>query len=139
MSTRLCGTCNAIFTGPQVLRQEIPHHRDASDFLAAARDGCYICRAITTSDAWQSVEAQHPPATPKWYLAPQLPDAQWLRLTIDMLGDDPGSADEMDDGAEAAEPSDQSRLPPPAWLFRLQPIGENGGWVRLLHTWWKPY
>ena len=118
MPATLCAICAGIFAGGHTLKQEQPHHGSPDDFLAAARDGCYICRNITTSSGWNSVKAEQPYQQAVWYLCP-LPECPpgWLRLSIDCLGDEDG-------GGSESESESRSGYKPlsPAWGFDLQPV-----------------
>lgn len=85
--------------GTQVLKQRQPHHRTIEDFVSAAQNGCYICRTITNSPAWRLVEAggRYPEAA--WQLAPLAASPPcWLRLTIDLFGDESEGDAELSDG-----------------------------------------
>ena len=119
MSATLCAICTGIFAGGHILKQEQPHHRNPDGFLGAARNGCYICRSITTSPSWNSVEAQQPYQQAFWYLSPHRGSPSgWLRLSIDFLANEvEGESESGLDGSV-----DLSELESPAWGFDLQPV-----------------
>ncbi len=109
------------------MKQEQPHHRNPDDFLDAARNGCYICRAITTSPSWNSMKAQEPFQQAVWYLSPlRGSPSGWLRLGIDCLADDlerlSESRSESTSGSGLDGGVDLSELESPAWGFNLQPV-----------------
>lgn len=127
MPATLCATCTGIFAGGHTLKQEQPHHGSPDDFLSAARNGCYICRNITTSPGWNSVKVQQPYQQAVRYLFPLLGSPPgWLRLSIDYLADEvegesnsgpeSRSGSVLDGGVDLYEPQ------APAWGFILQPV-----------------
>ncbi len=122
MSVTLCAVCNGIFAGGQISKQDQPHHRNPDDFLGAAKNGCYICRVITTSPSWNSVKVQKPQNEAVWSIFPLLGSPSgWLRLTIDCLGDEP-EGDSESGSDDLVEPMDEYQLLAPAWGFTLQPV-----------------
>lgn len=124
MSKQLCVVCNGIFIDDQKLNQEQPHHRTAADFLDAAKNGCYICKTITTSSEWERLATQDTLDT-VWHLSqPVGSPAGFFRLTIDNIGDDDELSDE-DDGGDSDKDSrssskGQDLAVPAAWAFHLQ-------------------
>jgi hypothetical protein len=144
MSATLCSICNGIFANGQILKQTQPHHRNPDDFLRAAVNGCYICRIITTSPAWNSFKVQQRQSEAVWAVYPlSNSPSGWLRLTVDCLDDESeghsesGSNDlveSLDDGPEGHSVSGSNDLvespddlvpEAPAWGFVLQPVDEN--------------
>ena len=130
MPATLCAICTGIFAGGHTLKQKQPHHTSPDDFLGAAKNGCYICRNITTSSGWNSVKAQQPYQQAVWYLSPlQGSPPGWLRLSIDCLADEvegesksgseSRSGSVLDGGDDLYEPE------APAWGFILQPVDGN--------------
>lgn len=118
----LCAICTDIFTGEQRLNHELPHHQDPHAFLHAAKDGCYICRIITTSGDWKFIATQKV-IKAVWYLSrPADTPSGFFRLSIDTLGQD----DELAlDGAEEEGPDgsdDDMPATPMAWGFHIQPV-----------------
>ncbi|KAG9229461.1 heterokaryon incompatibility protein-domain-containing protein [Amylocarpus encephaloides] len=138
MSPHLCSCCEKIFTGPQSLRLELPHHKAASDLIRAADSGCYICGIIARSSAWKSID----PGVdfkPIWYLAPlSRRQTSCFKLTIDAAPTD----EELDRGMMLEDTSDDSQLgsaendeetfrkpEAPMWAFYLQPAADVEGCV----------
>lgn len=145
MSSRLCSVCAAIFSGRQRLRQEVPHHPSRQSLVDAAAGGCYLCSIIKRSPGFESLQVDAPFRS-TWYLSqPKDFAVDWLRLTIDALGDDDSdrsghsdadalraetSEDEDDAGGTYSEvqlPSDGTDLSgfelpsAPLWAFMLAP------------------
>lgn len=131
MSSHLCSCCEVIFTGPQSLRLELPHHKAASDLIRAADSGCYICGIIAKSSAWKSIDSSVD-FKPIWYLAPLSGrQSSCFMLTIDAAPPD----EELDRGMILEDSSDDSQsgsaendedifkeLPEaPMWAFHLEP------------------
>ena len=130
MPATLCAICTGIFAGGHTLEQEQPHHGSPDDFLAAARNGCYICRTITTSPGWNSVKAQEPYQQAVWYLCPLKGSAPGcLRLSIDCVADE--AEGESSSGSESRSGSvsdggvDDYKPLSPAWGFILEPVDGN--------------
>lgn len=100
MESQLCHICLGIFTGQQILREPRPHHQSKADFLAAAADGCPICRLISRSPGFVHLDSDTDDDDgaslgTEWHLGPWRDlrgnsNDGWLRLTIDMLPDHPG-------------------------------------------------
>ncbi|KAH6886191.1 HET-domain-containing protein [Thelonectria olida] len=129
MAANLCSVCRDIFRGKQRLAEDQPHHRSKDDYLTAAKQGCYICCTITDSKQWKSVEIQHPPPQPQWYLTtPRDAPPGFLRLTIDTLGDEPSQPpDERSmHSSDVVEPFEEFMLDAPAWTFSLVPASDAG-------------
>ena len=87
MSKQLCIVCNDIFSGKQRLNQEQPHHRTATGFLEASKEGCYICRTITSSSEWERLGSEDG-LNAAWHLSypADCPDG-FYRLTIDTISE----------------------------------------------------
>ena len=123
MPTTLCAICTGIFVGGHTLKQEQPHHGSPDDFLDAARNGCYICRYITTSSGWNSMKAQEPYQPAVWYLCPLLGSPPgWLRLSVDCLADEDEGESESRSGTVSDNGADLYKPQAPAWGFILQPV-----------------
>ncbi|KAI0837762.1 HET-domain-containing protein [Hypoxylon sp. FL0890] len=122
MSARLCATCNGIFTGPQILRQEQPHHKTLDGFRQAAARGCYICGIITRSPSWKTVETSETSPESIWYLTPHsIGPPGWLRLVIDAGGEE---SDWEDTGSDY----DDKFLPLfPGWSFTIELVNDTNG------------
>ena len=124
MSSRLCSICNGIFNRRQVLRKEFPHHQKPDDFIIAAKEGCYICKTITTSHDWKMVSAIDPIPEAIWCLTPRPGREAWLRLTIEMLKSGlvtTTSSDLQDEDEVINKPATQDDDNwYPAWSFSLQ-------------------
>ncbi|KAL2061000.1 hypothetical protein VTL71DRAFT_9052 [Oculimacula yallundae] len=139
MSSRLCETCNLLFTGPLLLRQEAPHHQSYESITSAASRGCYVCRIITRSDAWASLHADSHFKLSS-YLEPLLGNlAGWFNLTLDAVESEVVSSGGSEEGdhdpvvvvpgriADAKEQADRvlPELEPqpsaPIWSFSIQP------------------
>ena len=107
------------------MEQEQPHHGSPDDFLSAARNGCYICRNITTSPDWKWVTAQQPYQPAVSYLCPLRGSPPgWLRLSIECLADEAEGESKL--GSETESVSDGAvdlhPLQASAWGFVLQPV-----------------
>ena len=127
MPATLCAICTGIFASGHRLEQEQPHHGSPDDFLTAARNGCYICRNITTSPGWKSVTAQQPYQPAVSYLCPLRGSPPgWLRLNIECLADEVEGESNLGSESELGSVSDGAvdLHPPqsPAWGFVLQPV-----------------
>lgn len=123
MSKHLCVVCNDIFINDRKLNQEQPHHRTATGFLDAAKNGCYICKTITTSSEWERLATQDTLDT-VWHISqPVGSPTGFFRLTIDNIGDDDEPSAE-DDGEDSDKDSSSSKgqdlAVPAAWAFHLQ-------------------
>lgn len=100
MSKRLCAVCNPIFSGTQTLRQAQAHHQSEEDVHLAVEEGCYICSIIFRSEEWKAAD-HSAPFKSVWHLSPveRMPSG-WLKLTIDMMGDEEEEDDDDDDDDE---------------------------------------
>ncbi|KAL5316747.1 hypothetical protein ACEPPN_015798 [Leptodophora sp. 'Broadleaf-Isolate-01'] len=137
MSSRLCANCNLVFTGPQMLKQDLPHHQSRESITSAANHGCYICGIITKSEAWKAFDVDDSFKS-TWYLEALSGSLSgWLNLTIDAVGMEASSSEQSDGSEEVSgtiEPIEtgvlieqtesgvvQSSPPVPIWGFAIQP------------------
>ncbi|KAF4470972.1 hypothetical protein FALBO_2113 [Fusarium albosuccineum] len=130
----------------QLIREPRPHYQHKDNILAAADDGCRLCKLITKSPGFEHIESSGL-LEAEWYLSPlqdeETQDGQtWFRLTIDAMGDegDPTidtdyDTSEIPEGCQDVDEKGNVRVPksgaevkgpgrpefPPAWAFTLIP------------------
>ncbi|KAH7312987.1 heterokaryon incompatibility protein-domain-containing protein [Rhexocercosporidium sp. MPI-PUGE-AT-0058] len=142
MSSRLCATCNLIFTGPQFRKQVLSHHQSRESIISAVGQGCYICGVVIKSDAWKSLNVDAPFQC-TWYLEPLSGSLSgWFKLTIDCVetGEDSGEENDGSDEhaatmgpVETAQQTEsesvEPRPPVPIWSFVMQPAKDVEGGI----------
>jgi len=124
MISKLCGICQSIGQGEQMLRKDQPHHGSADGLLAAANEGCCICREIIKSPAWKDLDpVARATFSATWYLVPlEKPFAGWFKLSIEsstIMEDDDPRMNENGDSQSFNSPDS------PIWGFFLQPANRE--------------
>ncbi|KAI1343206.1 HET-domain-containing protein [Xylariaceae sp. FL0016] len=138
MPPRLCERCSAIFSGQPDLRKEIPHTSSLDDLQQASKNGCYICRTISSSDAVRLLGSSAPFESLSYIVPLNGRHEGWYKLTIDAaLSDEEidrlhmegnlSDSDDDDSDLSASQPGsdapegDFNRPPVLMWGFYLMP------------------